>query len=369
MRAEVLLRDDVRAAARRVGADGLPVRRDHDHEQHRDRDREREDEPRRRERGRRRARPARPRSRRRPTRTGRRRRSGARGVLRRSVSSIASDGIGVPTIARFIDIEPVRRAAPRARPLVIGLGHAAAPCPVRASSARNACRSSLASSVVRLAVVERAGRVGEQPTDEEDATAPTRARAGAAGRRSRRARPRCERTAPPVERRRAGQDARRPRRARSGRSTRRAARASSTLVSSPAAPGEQRRARRGHVADEQAIDRRPELRRARALVAALARRPRARTRRRDRSRRRVERRGRAARRRGDERERGERGCRARRPGQLDRLAGTEQRDVAARDHADHGRHACAQGRLRLVAAGLRISSRRARRAGSRRPAR
>ena len=42
-RAEVLLRDDVRAAARLVGAHGLPVRERDDREQQRDRDRDRND--------------------------------------------------------------------------------------------------------------------------------------------------------------------------------------------------------------------------------------------------------------------------------------------------------------------------------------
>ena len=76
--AEVLLRDDVRAAGALVHLHRLPVGEDDDREQRRDRDRDREDAVRGARRGARRARRALPPSRTRPTRAGPTRRSGAR---------------------------------------------------------------------------------------------------------------------------------------------------------------------------------------------------------------------------------------------------------------------------------------------------
>ena len=89
---EVLLRDDERPAARRVGMDDLRVGGGDDDEERRHRDRDREDLRPRGERRRRSGRRAPTRSRRRPTRARRRRRSAARGASRGASRSARAAG-------------------------------------------------------------------------------------------------------------------------------------------------------------------------------------------------------------------------------------------------------------------------------------
>ena len=109
-RAEVLPRDDVRAAARLVHAHRLPVREDDDPEQARDRDRDREDEVRRRAPTRRRGRRAPTRSRTRPTRAGRTRRSAARAT---SAAASRASGRSASAARRERGAGASARALPR----------------------------------------------------------------------------------------------------------------------------------------------------------------------------------------------------------------------------------------------------------------
>ena len=134
----------------------------------------------------RRARPSPTRSRTRPTRTGPRRRSEAPASSRSSVSSIASDGIGVPTIARFITSSPLAGGSPRR--LVTGLRHLgraqrdpSSACSACGAAAELGCRSAVEQRPgrARRAGGARAGRLARE----------TGSGSSRAGRRSLRARP------------------------------------------------------------------------------------------------------------------------------------------------------------------------------------